>query len=68
MLWIPELRWGPFTFEEVGVVGRPEGTFEQYMSQWMTEPIVGAIGNNALRQLRIEMDYKLRSAFVSRPG
>lgn len=67
MLWIPELRWGSFIFNDVGVVGRPEGTFEQYMSKWMPAPIVGALGNSVLRHLRVEIDYRERAAYVTRP-
>lgn len=66
MLWIPEMRWGSFIFKDVGVVGRPKGTFEQYMSRWMTSPIVGALGNNVLRDLRVEINYPERAAYVTR--
>jgi hypothetical protein len=67
MLWLPELRWGSFVFTDVGVVGRREGVFEEFMSQWMPSPIVGALGNNVLRELRLELDYVEQAVFVTRP-
>lgn len=57
MLRIPEMQWGTFEFRGVGVVSRPPGTFEKWMSDMMTAPIVGSIAGNVLRAFRIEIDY-----------
>lgn len=57
MLRIPEIQWGTFTLRDVGVVSRPEGTFEKYMSQMMSAPIVGSIAGNVLRAFRVQIDY-----------
>jgi hypothetical protein len=57
MLRLPEMQWGTFELRGVGVVSRPTGTFEKWMSDMMTAPIVGAIAGNVLRAFRIEIDY-----------
>jgi predicted aspartyl protease len=48
---------GDVELKQVGVVARPEGIFENYMSEMMTAPIVGAIAGNVLKALRVEIDY-----------
>lgn len=68
MMWIPEILWGALRFEGVGVVGRPDGTFEEFMSQWMPAPIIGALANNVLSSLRVEIHYDVGTTYVSRPG
>jgi len=57
MLRLPAMQWGSFDLPRVGVVSRPRGTFEQWMSPMMTAPIVGSIAGNVLRGFRIEIDY-----------
>lgn len=57
MLRLPEMRWASFELPRVGVVSRPAGTFERWMSGMMTAPIVGSIAGNVLRGFRIEIDY-----------
>jgi hypothetical protein len=57
MLRLPEMQWGTFELRGVGVVSRPTGTFEKWMSDMMTAPIVGSIAGNVLRAFRIEIDY-----------
>lgn len=58
MLRLPEMQWGTFDLPRVGVVSRPPGTFEKWMSGMMTAPIVGSIAGNVLRAFRIEIDYQ----------
>jgi PDZ domain/Aspartyl protease len=58
MLRLPEMHWGTFDLPRVGVVSRPPGTFEKWMSDMMTAPIVGSIAGNVLRAFRIEIDYR----------
>jgi hypothetical protein len=52
-----KIQWGPFEIQDVGVVSRPTGTFETYMSRLMTDGIVGAVAGNVLRTFRVEIDY-----------
>lgn len=53
---------GPVWFTE-----RPDRVFETMMSPMMTGPIEGALGGEALRDLRITLDYRERKAWVERP-
>lgn len=57
LLRLPSLQWGPFDLHAVGIVSRPPGTFETYMSPMMTGPIVGSVAGNILRAFRVEIDY-----------
>lgn len=56
-LRIPDFQLATFKLEGIGAISRPKGTFENYMTQMMTSPIVGAIGGNVLNAFRIEIDY-----------
>lgn len=57
MIRVPEATSGAGSISNLGFFTRPEGTFEQYMSAWMTAPIVGALAGNALRHLNVVIDY-----------
>jgi len=57
ILRLPQMQWGTFDLPRVGVVSRPPGIFEKWMSDMMTAPIVGSIAGNVLRAFRIEIDY-----------
>jgi predicted aspartyl protease len=50
-------KLGDVALENIGVIARPEGTFENYMSEMMTAPIVGALAGNVLKAFRLEIDY-----------
>lgn len=63
---IPQMTAGDLRLEDVLVVGRGRGTFEQYMSQWMTAPIIGALAGNALKQYRVEIDYANQITYFER--
>lgn len=52
---VPEMRWGSLLLSDVGVVARPTGTFESYMTKMMTAPIVGALAGNVLKGLRFQL-------------
>jgi predicted aspartyl protease len=54
--------------ENIGVVARPEGTFENYMSNLMTAPIVGALAGNVLKAFRLEIDYTNGYTYWEQPG
>jgi hypothetical protein len=58
MMRVPEMRIGDVVVENATVVTRPAGTFENWMSQMMAAPIVGALAGNVLEQLRLEVDYQ----------
>lgn len=64
LLQLPALRWGPFALDGVLAVSRPPGTFEGWMSGMMTEPIIGAIGGNVLRNFRVEIDYAAGATYL----
>jgi hypothetical protein len=57
MMRLPDLSFGGIDVKRPGAVSRPEGTFEKWMSQMMTAPIVGSIAGNVLRDFRLEIDY-----------
>lgn len=57
MLRVAQIGIGAITLTDVVAVSRRTGTFEQWMSGMMTAPIVGALGGNALRNLRLQIDY-----------
>lgn len=57
MLRIPEIDLGGIFLHNVVAVSRPPDTFERWMSNMMPAPIVGALGGNALRNLRLNIDY-----------
>lgn len=58
MLRFPSIAIGGIEVTEVAVVSRPPGTFEEWMSERMSAPIVGALGGNVLRDFRIAIDYR----------
>lgn len=64
LLRVPEVRWGPFLLRNVGMVSRPEGVFEKAISADMTEPVVGTLAGNVLRQFRIDLDYPAGVAYL----
>lgn len=57
MMRVPTMMLGPLPLQQVAVVARPAGTFEKWLSQHMTEPVVGALAGNVLTGLRLEIDY-----------
>jgi predicted aspartyl protease len=50
-------KLGEIELANVGVVARREGVFENWMSEMMTAPIVGALAGNVLKAFRLEIDY-----------
>lgn len=64
LMRLPTLKWGPYTLSGVAAVSRPSGTFEKWMSDLMTAPIVGAIGGNVLRHFRVEIDYAKGTTYL----
>lgn len=48
----------------VWFVIRPDGNFSEFMSQWMDEPVVGALGGNALSGREVILDYPARRGAI----
>lgn len=67
-MFVPAARWGAHEIREFGVVSQQQGVFEHYMSQMMTEPIIGALAGNVLKEFRVELDYANQALYLSRPG
>lgn len=63
---LPTVMLGPFKAEHLACVSRPVNTYERFMSQLMTGPIVGALAGNLLRQFRIDIDYADETTYVER--
>ena len=64
MMRVPRFEISTFQLTGAAVVSRPTGTFERYMSQMMTAPIIGAIGGNILKAFRVEIDYVNGAAYL----
>lgn len=60
-------RWGESELAPFGVVSRPEGTFERYMSGMTAAPIIGALAGNVLKHYRVELDYADETLYLSQP-
>jgi hypothetical protein len=52
-----KVKLGPFWLPGVAMVSRRDGTFEDSMTRRMSAPIIGSIGDNVLRDFRVEIDY-----------
>ena len=66
MMRVPRFEISTFQVTGAAVVSRPKGTFERYMSQMMTAPIIGAIGGNILKTFRVEIDYANGTAYLEK--
>jgi predicted aspartyl protease len=68
MMRIPNVKLAGFKLPTMTAVSRPPGTFEKYMSQMMTGPIIGAIGGNVLKAFRVEIDYANGVTYLEKHG
>jgi predicted aspartyl protease len=66
-MFVPAGRWGTNNLGEFGVTSQKEGTFEKYMTQMMTAPIVGSLAGNVLKHFRVEMDFAAQKLYLSKP-
>lgn len=64
LMRLPPITWGGFTLRGVAAVSRPPGVFEEAMTAMMNAPIVGAVGGNVLRHLRVEIDYAKGTTYL----
>ncbi|MEM1082225.1 MAG: hypothetical protein AAGH65_11650, partial [Pseudomonadota bacterium] len=62
-----DAQWAGVGLDELTLAAQRTGVFERYMSRMMTAPVVGALGSNAFRSLRLELDYANETLYVSRP-
>jgi hypothetical protein len=67
MIEVPEVEVAGYRIGPVWFEGRRAGVFEEWMSQWMDAPIVGALGGNALRFFRVTADYPNAVAVFEKP-
>ena len=70
MLRVGRLQWGAFQINKAGVVSRPYGNYEKFMSRISGKPVVGSIAGNVLREFRVTIDYPTGSVYLDRsaPG
>jgi hypothetical protein len=68
MMRIPDVTLADFHLSAITAVSRPVGTFEKWMSQMMTGPIVGAIGGNVLKAFRVQIDYANGITYLEKRG
>jgi hypothetical protein len=61
-----QVEWGDFEIGPVTMASQPEGTFEQWISRMMTDPVVGALGSNVFKDFRLELDYLTQMLYLSR--
>lgn len=66
MIEVPALDVGGFRVGPVWFTARPDQNFVRF-SQWMDQPIVGALGGSALQYLRVTIDYPKALAVFARP-
>lgn len=65
-LFLPGATWGAHAVPAFGVVSQREGTFERYMSNMMSAPIVGSLAGNVLKHFRVELDYPRQRLYLAR--
>lgn len=67
MIEVPQLTVGGFTVGPVWFTVRPDKAFHQYMSQWMDQPVEGALGGSALHYFRVTLNYPDEKAYFDKP-
>ncbi|GCE09373.1 hypothetical protein [Dictyobacter aurantiacus] len=64
--YISHLTWGPYHIDDLSIVSRPAGVFEQALSQMTSEPVIGALAGDVLSQFRCEIDYAASFLYLHR--
>jgi hypothetical protein len=67
MIEVPKVTVGGFDVGPVWFTQRPDSNFRDHFSEWMDKPVEGAIGSNALRGMRVTLDYSNRVAWFEKP-
>lgn len=70
---VPQIKWGNEKFNNMGLVGvtkfSPNGpTLGEWYSRKTAKPVAGFIGPNALKNYRVEIDYKSNSVYFEKYG
>jgi len=63
MIEVPEVTIAGITVGPVWFVQRPEGTFEEWISQMTDSQVVGAVGGSLFRYFRMVIDYPDATAY-----
>ncbi|MEO0472667.1 MAG: hypothetical protein AAF206_23830 [Bacteroidota bacterium] len=66
MIEVPGIQIGGHQIGPVWFARRDDQNFTEYMSQWMDQPIVGALGGSAFRYLDILLDYRTELAYFQK--
>lgn len=67
MIEVPSIEIAGVSMGPVWFTQRSDANFRDYFSEWMDKPVEGAVGANALRGLRLTMDYPNRTAWLEKP-
>jgi hypothetical protein len=57
MIEVPSVIVGGYEVGPVWFTWRPDNAFHVWMAQWMDKPTEGALGGNAYRTLRVDVDW-----------
>ena len=66
MIEVPSVKVAGFDVGPVWFTRRPDKNFHEFMSQFMDRTVEGALGGNALRGLRVTVDYPNAVAYFER--
>lgn len=66
MIEVPSIDLAGHRIGPVWFTRRPDAAFRQWMSQWMDEPVDGALGGSALQFCRFTIDYPNAAASFAR--
>jgi hypothetical protein len=66
MIRVPEVEIAGYAVGPAWFTARPDKNFATFMSQFMDEPVVGAIGGSVLHFFRLTVDYTGERAYFER--
>jgi len=67
LIEVPEVTVAGHTVGPVWFARRPDRNFTEYMSQWMDQPVEGAVGGSCFRHFEsVVVDYVARKAYFQR--
>lgn len=67
MIEVPVVEIGDVKVGPVWFTQRPDANFRETFSEWTDQPIDGALGPNALRELRVTLDYPAHTVWIEKP-
>jgi hypothetical protein len=68
MIEVPTVHIAGFDVGPVWFMVRPTANYHEFTSQWTDKRVDGSIGGNALRDLRVMLDYEKAKAWVEKPS